>query len=67
MEDDSCFVVGCKGKFCFPCVNGVCPYGKDFMMECYPKLNFEQQFLFDMLFKLRAKAVRAVEPALKII
>ena len=58
MEDLETCLEGCKSRFCFPCVNGVCPYGRDFMIDCYPKLTFEQKFLFDMLFKLRAKVAR---------
>ncbi len=57
MEDLEC-MEGCRYRFCFPCVNGVCPYGRDFMSDCYPKLSVEQKFMFDMLFRLRARVAR---------
>jgi len=58
LEDVEFCFEGCRTRFCFPCVNGICPYGRDFMTECYPKLSVEQRFMFDTLFKLRAKVVR---------
>ena len=55
-------VEGCRSRYCFPCINGVCPYGKDFMLECYPKLTPEQRMLFDELFNLRAEIARRKLP-----
>ncbi len=46
---------GCRSRFCYPCLNGSCPYGRDFYTDCYPKLSVEQQYLFDMLIRLRAR------------
>ena len=47
-----------SNKYCFPCIVGLCPYGKDFMRDCYPKLNLEQKMLFDELFSLREEIAR---------
>lgn len=44
-----------KGKYCFPCVNGVCPFGLDLMRDCYPKFTPELRALFDELITLRSK------------
>jgi len=49
---------GCgRGKYCFPCVSGLCPLNLDFMTDCYPKLSPEQRQLFDELMRLRAEVV----------
>ncbi|AEA48076.1 hypothetical protein [Archaeoglobus veneficus] len=48
----------CRGKYSFPCVSGLCPFGMDFMTECYPYLEPEQKMLFDELFMLRAEVAR---------
>ena len=44
-----------KGRFSFPCVSGLCPYGKDPMNDCYPKLPPTQRMLFDELVFLRSR------------
>lgn len=46
------------GSYCFPCISGVCPFGKDFMTDCYPRLPKKQKQLFELLFELRSKVVR---------
>ncbi|RLI88166.1 MAG: hypothetical protein DRO98_03515 [Archaeoglobales archaeon] len=44
-----------NGKYCFPCVSGLCPFNMDFLTECYPKLEPEVKMLFEELFMLRAE------------
>ncbi len=44
-----------KGKYCFPCVNGVCPFGLDLMRDCFPKFTPEIRALFNELIVLRSK------------
>ncbi|HID43742.1 MAG TPA: hypothetical protein EYP30_08245 [Archaeoglobaceae archaeon] len=46
------------GRYCFPCISGLCPYEMDFMMECYPGLDSELMGLFDELFFLRTEISR---------
>ncbi len=42
---------------CFPCVRGLCPYGRDFAKDCYPNLPEWQKKLFDELKRLRANMI----------
>ncbi len=57
-----------RGKYCFPCISGLCPFNMDFLAECYPKLDSELKDLFNELFILRAEvAGKRAESKLPIV
>jgi hypothetical protein len=67
VEENEIFPAGCSGnKYCFPCIVGLCPYGRDFMRDCYPKLSLEQKMLFDELFSLRVEIAKLNRPKIEV-
>jgi len=61
------YIEGCISRYCFPCLSGICPFGMDFMTDCYPRLASEQRSLFDELFVLRAEIARHRFRSLQVI
>ena len=45
-----------KGKYSYPCVTGMCPYGRTFL-DCYDYFDDEIKSLFDELSALRSEVV----------
>jgi len=45
-----------RGRYSFPCVSGLCPYGRDYE-ECYEFFDEETRRLFDELSTLRMSVV----------
>ncbi len=45
-----------RGRYCFPCVTGLCPYGRTFV-ECYDYLDEETRNLFSELAVLRSEII----------
>lgn len=46
-----------KSKYSFYCVNGLCPFGRDFYRECLP---YMEESIFDMwveLMELRSEVI----------
>ncbi len=47
-----------KGKYNFPCVNALCPFGKS-PQECLNFLDNEEKELFEELIDLRVKVLHS--------
>jgi len=52
------YVLVCGGSCCFPCVNGLCPYGLDPLKDCCSRMDPEIRALFEELVDLRACYMR---------
>gem|GEM_PF-3258732 len=50
----ACVEKGC----CFKCVSGLCPFGYDVFIDCFPHLSEEEKSLFMELIKLRSLIAR---------
>ncbi|MFO7967031.1 MAG: hypothetical protein R6U44_05480 [Archaeoglobaceae archaeon] len=50
-----------SGSYSFPCVSGLCPYNADFERDCYPRLDYEMQELFEELISLRINSKRRAQ------
>jgi len=46
------------GKYCFPCVNDVCPFGLDPIRDCLHRFSPDVRELFEELYSLRSKIAR---------
>jgi threonine synthase len=59
----ACMECGCG----FKCISGLCPFGYNLFVDCYPYMTSEEKFLFEELLILRKIALRSIKKHSAII